>query len=55
MGLAFDQDGKAYATDFTENPGLYLIDIKTGFEKAIAALPFGLSTALELADPPKAH
>ena len=55
MGLAFDQNGKAYATDFTENPGLYLIDIKTGFEKAIAALPLGLSTALELADPPETH
>jgi hypothetical protein len=51
MGLAFGRDGKLYATDFTDNPGLYLIDIKTGFETAIAALPFGLSSGLELADP----
>ena len=51
MGLAFGREGKLYATDFTQNPGLYLIDIKTGFEKAIAALPFGLSSSLELANP----
>ena len=51
MGLAFGRDGKLYATDFTNNPGLYLIDPKTGFETAIAALPFGLSSALELANP----
>ena len=50
MGLAFGRDGKLYATDFTNNPGLYLIDPKTGFETAIAALPFGLSSALELAN-----
>jgi len=50
MGLAFGGDGKLYATDFTGNPGLYLIDTKTGFETAIAALPFGLSSALELAN-----
>jgi hypothetical protein len=50
MGLAFGQDGKLYATDFAQNPGLYLIDIKTGFETAIAALPFGLSSGLELAN-----
>jgi hypothetical protein len=49
MGLAFGRDGKLYATDFTQNPGLYLIDPKTGFETAIAALPFGFSSALELA------
>ena len=48
MGLAFGRDGKLYATDFTDNPGLYLIDAKTGFETSIAALPFGLSSALEL-------
>jgi hypothetical protein len=48
MGLAFGRDGKLYATDFTNNPGLYLIDPRTGFETAIAALPFGLSSALEL-------
>lgn len=51
MGLAFAQDGKLYATDFTANPGLYLVDPKTGFESAIAAMPFGLSSGLELADP----
>jgi hypothetical protein len=51
MGLAFGRDGKLYATDFTNNPGLYLVDPKTGFETAIAALPFGLSSALELASP----
>jgi hypothetical protein len=51
MGLAFGREGKLYATDFTQNPGLYLIDIKTGFETAIAALPFGLSSGLELANP----
>jgi hypothetical protein len=27
---------------------LYLVDPKTGFETSIAALPFGLSSALEL-------
>ena len=51
MGLAFGRDGKLYATDWTQNSGLYLIDIKTGFETAIAALPFGLSSGLELAGP----
>ena len=48
MGLAFGPDGKLYATDFTQNPGLYRIDTKTGFETAIAALPFGFSSGLEL-------
>ena len=51
MGLAFAPDGKLYATDFTANPGLYLVDPKTGFETAVAAMPFGLSSGLELADP----
>jgi DNA-binding beta-propeller fold protein YncE len=51
MGLAFAPDGKLYATDFVNNTGLYLIDPKTGFETAIAAMPFGLSSGLELADP----
>jgi hypothetical protein len=51
MGLAFGREGKLYATDFAQNPGLYLIGIKTGFETAIAALPFGFSSALELANP----
>jgi DNA-binding beta-propeller fold protein YncE len=50
MGLAFAPDGKMYATDFTGNPGLYLIDPKTGFERAIAAMPFSLSSGLELAN-----
>jgi hypothetical protein len=53
MGLAFDQNGKLYMTDFTLNPGFYLVDPKTGFERAIGALPFPFSTALELADPLK--
>ena len=48
MGLAFGRDGKLYATDFVQNPGLYRIDTKTGFETAIAALPFGSSSGLEL-------
>ena len=51
MGLAFGRDGKLYATDFAQNPGLYLVDSKTGFETAIAALPFGLSSALKSANP----
>jgi hypothetical protein len=51
MGLAFGRNGQLYATDFAQNPGLYLIDIETGFETAIAALPFGFSSGLELANP----
>jgi hypothetical protein len=51
MGLAFGRNGKLYGTDFVQNPGLYRIDPKTGFERAIAALPFGFSGGLELADP----
>jgi DNA-binding beta-propeller fold protein YncE len=51
MGLALAPDGKMYATDFTGNPGLYLIDPKTGFERAVAAMPFSLSSGLELANP----
>jgi hypothetical protein len=51
MGLAFAPNGKLYATDFTANPGLYVVDPNTGFESAVAALPFGLSSGLELADP----
>ena len=34
---------------FAQNPGLYLIDIETGFETAIAALPSGFSSGLDLA------
>jgi hypothetical protein len=48
MGLAFGRDGKLYATDFVQNPGLYRIDPKRGFETAVAALPFGFSSGLEL-------
>lgn len=48
MGLAFGRDGKLYATDFVQNPGLYRIDPATGSETAIAALPFGFSSGLEL-------
>jgi hypothetical protein len=51
MGLGFARDGKLYATDFTGASGLYVIDPKTGFESAVAAMPFGLSTGLVLADP----
>jgi hypothetical protein len=51
MGLAIGRNGKVYATDFTQNPGLYLIDINSGFETALAALPFGFSSGLELASP----
>jgi len=48
MGLASGRDGKLYATDFVQNPGLYRIDPATGFQTAIAALPFGSSSGLEL-------
>jgi len=48
MGLAFGDDGKLYGTDFVNNAGLYLIDMKTGFETAIAKLPLGFSSGLEL-------
>lgn len=51
MGLAFGRKGQLYATDFAPNPSLYLIDIETGLETAIAALPFGFSSGLELANP----
>jgi hypothetical protein len=51
MGLAFAPDGKLYADDFVGNSGFYLVDPKTGFETAVAAMPFGLSAGLELADP----
>jgi hypothetical protein len=48
MGLAFGRDGRLYATDFMNDPGLYRVDRKTGFERAIAALPFCCSSALQL-------
>ena len=48
MGLAFGRDGKLYATDNFANSGLYVIGTKTGFETAIAALPFGFSSDLVL-------
>jgi hypothetical protein len=51
MGLAFGREGQLYATDFAQNPSLYLIDIGTGVETAIADLPFGFSSSLELANP----
>jgi hypothetical protein len=51
MGLAFGRDGKLYATDNPQNPGLYLIDAKMGFETAIAAVPFGFSSDLVLVNP----
>jgi hypothetical protein len=40
-----------YATDNPQNPGLYLIDATTGFETAIAAVPFGFSSDLVLVNP----
>jgi hypothetical protein len=51
MGLAFGRDGKLYATDNFANSGLYRIGTKTGFETAIAALPFGFSSDLVLMNP----
>jgi hypothetical protein len=51
MGLAFGRDGNLYGTDFTQNPGLYRIGTNTGLETAIAALPFGFSSGLELMNP----
>lgn len=51
MGLEFGRDGKLYANDFVLDPGLYLIDPKTGFETAIAALPFPLPGSVKLANP----
>jgi hypothetical protein len=38
------------ATGTVPNSGLYVIDTKTGFETAIAALPFGFSSDLVLMD-----
>ena len=51
MGLAFGREGKLYATDNAQRPGLYVLDIATGFETPIAALPFGFSSGLELVNP----
>ena len=51
MGLSVGRDGKLYATDNFPNSGLYRIDPKTGFETAIAALPFGYSSDLVLMNP----
>ena len=51
MGLAFGRDGKLYGTVAFPNSGLYRIDPKTGFETAIAALPFGSSSDLVLMNP----
>lgn len=51
MGLEFGRDGKLYANDFVLDPGLYLIDPKTGLETAIAALPFPLPSSVKSADP----
>jgi integrase len=45
------RDGKLYANDFVLTPGLHLVDPKTGFETAIAALPFPLPSSVKLADP----
>jgi hypothetical protein len=51
MGLASGRDGKLDATDNFANSGLYVIGTKTGFETAIAALPFGFSSDLILMSP----
>jgi hypothetical protein len=51
MGLAFGREGNLYATDYVQHPGLYLVDMNTGFETAIAALTFGSSSSLELVNP----
>lgn len=51
MGLAFGRGGKLYATDYAQPSNLYLIDIRTGLETAIATLPFGFSSGLELMNP----
>jgi glucose/arabinose dehydrogenase len=51
MGLAFGRDGQLYATDDSQNPGLYRVGATTGLEAAIAALPFGFSSGLELMNP----
>src|SRR5262249_16849142 len=48
MRLAFGRAGELYTTANFEHPGLYVIDPKTGLETAIAALPFGFSSGLEL-------
>jgi hypothetical protein len=48
MGLAFGEHGNLYGTDWMSDAGLYLIDMKTGLETAIAKLPLPFSTGLEL-------
>lgn len=51
MGLAFGREGKLYATDYLQNPRLYVIDPQTGLETAIAAVPFGFLSDLVLVNP----
>ena len=51
MGLAFGRDGTLYGTDFTPASNLYRISTTTGVETALAALPFGSSSGLELMNP----
>ena len=51
MGLEFGRDGKLYANDYVLDPGLYVIDPMTGFETAIAALPFPLPSSVKSAKP----
>ena len=43
--------GKLFGDDFTGSPGLYLVEPNTGFERAIAAIPFGLLSNLVLMNP----
>jgi len=52
MGLGLGRNGKLYANDFVLNPGLYLVDPKTGLETAIAALPMVLPSSVKLAPVP---
>jgi DNA-binding beta-propeller fold protein YncE len=51
MGVAFDRSGKQlYATEwYSNNSGLYRVDMKTGFLTAIGTLGYGFSSGLELA------
>jgi hypothetical protein len=52
MGLGLGRNGKLYANDFVLNPGLYLVDPKTGLETAIASLPMVLPSSVKLAPVP---
>jgi large repetitive protein len=52
MALEFGSNGRLFANDAVSHPGLYLIDIETGFDTAIATLPFGfLSNLVRVGSP----